>query len=77
MRRIRLVEVELLLVAALAALPAAASAQSFNGSIVGAVHDSSGAIIPGVALTLRNIKARIKSCRPPSPATMVSMRFGT
>ena len=55
MRRIRQLEVALLLVAALAALPAAASAQTVNGSIIGVVKDTSGAVVPDVAVTLRHI----------------------
>ena len=55
MRRIRQLEVALLLVAALAALPAAASAQTVNGAIIGVVKDTSGAVVPDVAVTLRNI----------------------
>ena len=55
MRRIRQLEVALLLVAALAALPAAASAQTVNGAITGVVKDTSGAVVPDVAVTLRNI----------------------
>ena len=33
----------------------AATAQTVNGAIVGVVQDSSGAVVPDVALTLRNI----------------------
>src|SRR5919109_639969 len=36
-------------------LPALAWAQSFNGAITGVVRDSSGAVVPDTALTLRNI----------------------
>jgi hypothetical protein len=37
------------------AAPSAALAQTVNGAIVGTVQDSSGAVVPDVALTLRNI----------------------
>jgi hypothetical protein len=40
---------------ALLILPASVPAQSFNGAITGVVHDSSNAVLPDVALTLRNI----------------------
>jgi hypothetical protein len=56
MRRIQRLEFAFALVAVLAALPTAAVAQSFNGNIIGTVQDSSGAVVPGVALTLRNVK---------------------
>jgi hypothetical protein len=36
-------------------LPARATAQTVNGAIVGVVQDSSGGVVPDVALTLRNI----------------------
>ena len=39
----------------LLALSGTASAQSFNGAITGLVKDQSGAIVPDVALTLRNV----------------------
>lgn len=42
-------------VAALLLLPSAAAAQSFNGAIVGVVKDSTGAVVPDTALTLRNV----------------------
>ena len=35
--------------------PVAATAQTVNGAIVGVVEDASGAVVPDVALTLRNI----------------------
>ena len=35
--------------------PATSSAQTVNGAIVGVVQDSSGGVVPDVALTLRNI----------------------
>jgi len=56
MRRIQRLELAFVLFAVLAALPTAAYAQSFNGNIIGTVKDSSGAMVPGVALTLRNVK---------------------
>jgi len=37
-----------------AALPAAAQSQAMNGSIEGTVRDNSGAILPGVTVTLTN-----------------------
>ncbi len=40
---------------ALLAGPSAVSGQTVNGAIVGTVQDSSGAVVPDVALTLRNI----------------------
>jgi hypothetical protein len=40
---------------ALVAGPSAVSGQTVNGAIVGTVQDSSGAVVPDVALTLRNI----------------------
>jgi hypothetical protein len=36
-------------------LPVAGQAQTVNGAIVGVVQDASGAVVPDVALTLRNI----------------------
>jgi outer membrane receptor protein involved in Fe transport len=39
----------------LALLPAASSAQTMNGAIIGTVKDASGAVVPEVALTLRNV----------------------
>jgi hypothetical protein len=36
-------------------LPAVSSAQSFNGAITGVVRDSSHAVVPDAALTLRNV----------------------
>jgi hypothetical protein len=45
--------VVLLLVAAL--VPRPAGAQTVNGAIIGVVQDSSGAVVPDTALTLRNI----------------------
>jgi hypothetical protein len=47
----------LLLVFALVAFstPTGVSAQTVNGSIIGVVKDSSGAVVPDVAVTLRNI----------------------
>jgi len=45
-----------LFLALLGVFPRAAAAQSFNGNIIGTVTDSSGAVIPGVTLTLRNVK---------------------
>ena len=45
--------VVLLLVAAL--VPRLAGAQTVNGAIVGVVQDSSGAVVPDTALTLRNV----------------------
>jgi len=47
----------LLLVVALVAFstPTGVSAQTVNGSIIGVVKDTSGAVVPDVAVTLRNI----------------------
>ena len=45
--------VVLLLVAAL--VPRLAGAQTVNGAIIGVVQDSSGAVVPDTALTLRNV----------------------
>ncbi|HEY8549145.1 MAG TPA: TonB-dependent receptor [Vicinamibacterales bacterium] len=44
-----------LLLGLLLVLPPLAGAQSFNGAITGVVTDSTGAVVPDVALTLRNI----------------------
>jgi carboxypeptidase family protein len=55
MRRIQRLELAFVLFAVLAALPTGAYAQSFNGNIIGTVKDSSGAVMPGVTLTLRNV----------------------
>ena len=35
--------------------PSSTMAQSFNGAITGVVRDSSGAVVPGATLTLRNV----------------------
>src|ERR671934_1452136 len=39
----------------LLSLPASSAAQSFNGAILGVVRDSSGAVVPEAAVTLRNV----------------------
>ncbi len=44
-----------LVLGVLLALSSTAWGQSFNGAIVGVVKDASGAVIPDVALTLRNV----------------------
>src|SRR5438045_3219226 len=36
-------------------MPATSSAQTVNGAVVGTVVDSSGGVVPDVALTIRNI----------------------
>jgi hypothetical protein len=55
MRQLRRLALVFTFAAALAALPTLGWSQSFNGTITGVVHDSSGAVVPGVALTLRNL----------------------
>ena len=37
------------------AFASVAGAQSMNGAIIGVVQDSSGAVVPDVAITLRNV----------------------
>ena len=54
MRRVRQLEFLFVLVVALL-IPVGASAQTVNGAIIGVVKDPSGAIVPDVAVTLRNI----------------------
>ena len=54
MRRVRRLDFVFVLVVSLLT-PLAASAQTVNGAIIGMVKDSSGAIVPGVAVTLRNV----------------------
>src|SRR5258708_4385606 len=43
--------------------PAAAFAQFENGSIVGTVHDSTGAVVPGAMVTVTNIGTGVVSAR--------------
>ncbi|MPY90716.1 MAG: hypothetical protein GEU99_22705 [Luteitalea sp.] len=43
------------LLVAFVALAGTVGGQSFNGAITGVVTDTSGAVVPGVALTLRNV----------------------
>src|SRR5215203_399619 len=52
----RICRLALAFVLATACSPLSGWAQSFNGNIVGEVRDSSGAVVPGVALTVRNMK---------------------
>lgn len=47
----------------LALLPGSALAQYENGSIVGTVHDSSGAVVPGVTVKVTNIATGVVSTR--------------
>src|SRR5918994_6478858 len=54
MRRVRRLELVFVLVLLLLT-PLAASAQTVNGAIIGVVKDASGAIVPDVAVTLRNV----------------------
>ncbi|MBA3886355.1 MAG: TonB-dependent receptor, partial [Acidobacteria bacterium] len=54
-RKVRLVTgCAALLIAALMATPAAAQSQAANGNIEGVVRDSSGAVLPGVTVTVTN-----------------------
>src|SRR5262245_41141186 len=52
--RTHAVRIELALLALLT-LASIASAQTVNGAIIGVVKDTSGAVVPDVALTLRNM----------------------
>ncbi len=54
MRRVRRLELVFVLVVSLLT-PLGASAQTVNGAIIGVVKDTSGAIVPDVAVTLRNV----------------------
>ena len=54
MRRVRRLELLFVLVVSLL-IPVGASAQTVNGAIIGVVKDTSGAIVPDVAVTLRNV----------------------
>ncbi len=44
-----------LLIACLAVVPSATFAQTFYGTVVGSVQDSTGAVIPGASVTLTNL----------------------
>ena len=49
--------------ACLALLPGSALAQYENGSIVGSVHDASGAVVPGATIKVTNIATGVVSTR--------------
>ena len=56
-------------------LPTISSAQGFNGAITGVVRDSSRAVVPGAAVTVRNMSTDQTVAARPSPDRKASTPF--